>query len=316
MKDSQISYFKYKKTPGHKTLTIFKILNTFGTNKFKDYIEQGRFFYQQKNFESYNLLKGKLIAVTFSGVFSPTRTLSNLISYTGFIILDVDKSGDSLKLHKEMLMKDEFVHAVWISPSGDGLKFLIKTSNDSGFHKLVYYSAVAYFKQKYDLNVDTSGSDIPRLCYVSYDPEIYLNTNANIYNEMISIDSNDVLDLKKSKKLRLTLEKEDVHFDKRNFKNSNFDKERLKRIYQYLSKRSLSITSNHNDWVRVAFAISNSFNYDFGYNWFIKLAQLDGQYYDEYECIKLISRCYNTGISHSTFGTIQYLAEKQGWELR
>lgn len=314
MKESQINYFFYKKTPGSGNLTVFSILKSFSNGKFKECIEKCRGYYRAGNFEAYSLLKGGLIAVTFSGTFWPERTLKNLVNYTGYIILDIDKCGDSLLLQKEKLKNDEFVHAVWLSPSGDGLKFLIKTSNDAVYHKLVYYAAVQYFQEKYELNVDTSGSDIPRLCYVSYDTDIYMNSDASIYNEMI--DEPIVIKNKaRGGTLKLAFEG-GVHVDKRNFKNDSFDKERVKMIYHFLSKRGLSITSSHNDWVRVAFAISNSFNYDFGYNWFIKLAQLDGQDYDEDESIKLILRCYSTGMSHSTFGTIQYLAEDKGWELR
>ncbi len=315
MKESRINYFFYKDIPGPVEITVFSILNSFRTTKFKDQIELARSFYRTGNFEMYNLLKGNLMAVTFSGTFSPRRTLVNLVNYSGYIILDIDKAGDSLIFHKKCLEDNEFVHAVWLSPSGDGLKFLIKTSNDQVYHKLVYFSAVKYFQEKYGLKVDTSGSDIPRLCYVSYDPDIYINFDASYYDEILEDEAKPIKNKTIGEKLKREFDL-NVHLDKRNLKNNNFDKERLKSIYNYLNKRNLSITSSYNDWIRVAFAISNSFNFDFGYIWFIKLAQLDGEFYDEYESIKLILRCYNTGMSQSTFGTIQYLANQKGWELR
>src|SRR5690606_25148876 len=132
--ESQINYFKYKRTPGKENLTVFNILNSFRTTKFKEVIERGRGYYRAGDFESYDLLKGQLIGVTISGTFSPTRRVENLVNYTGYIILDIDKCGDALFLYKSSLIEDKFVHAAWISPSGDGLKFLIKTTNDVKCH--------------------------------------------------------------------------------------------------------------------------------------------------------------------------------------
>lgn len=313
MKQSLVNYFKGKKYPGDKNVSIYSILNAIKSNKFKEQIECGRSYYRTGDFESYQVLKGGLIAITFSGTFHPTRNSINIQNYSGYIILDLDHCGSSLKQYKAALMADKYVHSVWISPSGDGLKFLIKTGLSAENHKNVYRSAVKYFNDCYKLNIDTTGSDIARLCYVSHDSDLYINQNAELYND--ELPEEFTIRTKSKNHEGCSLGEVVLHLDKKNFKNNVFNKKRLKRIYFFLKKRDLSITSAYEDWVRVAFAISNSFNYDFGYKWFLEFSELDNYSYDEYESIKLINQCYSTGLSKSSFGTIVYLAQKQGYKV-
>lgn len=312
MEQSLVNYFKGKRYPGKELVSIYSILNSFKSNKFKQQIEEGRTFYMEGDHENYQVLKGSLVAITFSGTFFPVRSSANIQNYSGYIVIDIDHCGERLEEYKSLLKSDRYVHAVWISPSGDGLKCLIKTELSVPDHKNIYRSAVKYYNELYNLDIDTSGSDVARLCYVSYDPNLFINQEAELYNDVLI---EEIVSKRKLPKEAQTLAENVVlHINKRNLKNDSFDKERLRRIYHYLKKRGLSITSTHDEWVRFAFAISNSFNYDFGYRWFLTFAQLDGQLFDEYESVKLINRCYNSRVGNSTFGTIIYLAELRGYK--
>lgn len=314
MEQSLVNYFKGKRYPGKELVSIYSVLNAFKSNKFKQQIEEGRTFYMEGDHENYQVLKGSLAAITFSGSFFPVRSSSNIQNYSGYIILDIDHCGESLEVYKSLLKNDRYVHAIWISPSGDGLKFLIRTEMSVSNHKNTYRSVVKYFNELYNLDIDTSGSDLARLCYVSYDPDLFINQEAELYNDVLI---EEIANERKSLKGNQTLPENVVlHIDKKKLKNDSFDKERLRRIFHYLNKRGLSITSTYDEWVRCAFAISNSFNYDFGRKWFLTLAQLDGQLFDEYESIKLINKCYATGVGNSTFGTILYLAELRGYKSK
>lgn len=310
MKESKINYFIGKKYPGKEEISVYSILKAFKTTKFKRDIELARSLYQNGDFEGYELVKGRLKAVTFSGTFYPTRSVELLRSYSGFIVVDIDNCGEKLEYFKENLKLDCFVHALWLSPSGNGLKFLVKTTRDATEHKSVYRSVALYFKENYELEVDTSGSDLARLCYVSFDSDLYLNQDAIPYNDMLEIKSAKLKDRKETYDLFNGV----VHIDKKHIKNNSFDKLRVKKIYHFLKKRNLSITNTYEDWVRVAFAFSNSFNYDFGHKWFLDFARLDGSDFDEAESIKLIKKCYSIGVSNSSFGTIIYLSQQKGFQ--
>ena len=72
-------------------------------------------------------IKLQLPAITFAGTFT-TRAKDNLKKGSGLVILDFDKlkSFDLVLELKYKLKNDKYIFSTWISPSGDGLKALIK----------------------------------------------------------------------------------------------------------------------------------------------------------------------------------------------
>jgi BT4734-like, N-terminal domain len=69
-------------------------------------------------------LKKALPGVLFSGVF-PVRKADAIKEPSGLLCADLDTLGDRLKALKEELKLDPYVFAVFVSPSGDGLKVLL-----------------------------------------------------------------------------------------------------------------------------------------------------------------------------------------------
>lgn len=114
--------------------------------------------------------KLKLPCVTFSGTFSK-RNSKNLQEKSGIICLDYD-NVKNLQEKKQELMQEKYTLAVFVSPSGNGLKQLIKVSKE-GNHKKQFLA----LQEKYN-DIDPSGKDIARICFMSYDPELYYNPNA------------------------------------------------------------------------------------------------------------------------------------------
>lgn len=129
-----------------------------------------------------NEVKKKLGVVTFAGTFHK-RAKDQLKEASGFVILDVDGVTD-LKAVKERLIKDKFVYACWISPSGDGLKFLVRipTVESDEEYKSFYKCIQSYYDW---FEIDESGKDISRLCFESYDPEIYINEESELFVDFI-----------------------------------------------------------------------------------------------------------------------------------
>ena len=80
-------------------------------------------------------------------------------------------------LLKEKLSKDTYIFSIWISPSGNGLKALVKipvvVDNDdyNKRYKAIYKHFLWVNDEFGDNVIDTSGQDISRLCFESYDPE-------------------------------------------------------------------------------------------------------------------------------------------------
>jgi len=121
-----------------------------------------------------NELKKQLPCVLFSGEFKE-RNNKSLIKHSGLIVLDFDQIDLSWK---EYLKTLPFIYAAWVSPSGDGVKALVKISTDN--HRGHFLA----LEEEFD-NLDKSGKDPARIAYESYDPDIYINENSEVFTKYV-----------------------------------------------------------------------------------------------------------------------------------
>lgn len=195
-----VDYYKdaYQNTPVGRPKDALFYLDRIRNGESKKTIELVRAELDSKKKAK---IKLQLPAVTFAGTFT-TRAKDNLKKSSGLAILDFDKlkSYDLVLELKDKLKEDSYIYSTWISPSGDGLKALIKIpsieSNDE--YNKYYKSIVKHFQwvnESYGSNtIDTSGQDLSRLCFESYDPEIHINLDSDLYvdfiqNELVEINS-------------------------------------------------------------------------------------------------------------------------------
>ena len=148
-----------------------------GTESTKDLVKRIRL---EKRKPERQELKKLLPAICFSGTFNK-RTDASLIQHSGLICLDFDgylKSKELLQ-DKESLSKNKYVFSVFISPSGNGLKVLVKIPADAENHTNYFNSLEKYFNSPY---FDKTSKNISRVCYESYDPLLHINENSSIWD--------------------------------------------------------------------------------------------------------------------------------------
>ncbi len=144
-------------------------------------------------------LKKRLPAVTFSGTINGRRRMdSNITEYSGIVVCDIDKIGTGvLARYKNRLISDSNVLAFFESPSR-GLKVLFKVDSELKYHKS---NAFPYLKEymfkRHDITIDPSGSNPSRLCFMSYDPKMYFNEDANVVAIDISENYDDMKSVRK-----------------------------------------------------------------------------------------------------------------------
>lgn len=135
----------------------------------------------EKNATKQAELKKQLPAVTISGLFEGGRTEKSLKEHSGFIQIDIDKII-SLNKNIEKLKNDPYSYAVFLSPSGNGIKIIVPISKDKNLHKKTFEQLETYYLDKYNIQIDKQCKDIPRLMYLSWDENIYINQNASIFD--------------------------------------------------------------------------------------------------------------------------------------
>jgi len=135
-----------------------------------------------KDKEERNNLKKRLPAICFSGKFNK-RNDSSLIEHSGLICLDFDgyKLNKEMLQEKERLSKNKFIYSVFISPSGKGLKALVKIPPNVDNHKSYFNSLQKHINSPY---FDTTSKNVSRVCYESYDPLIYIYKNSKVWDKV------------------------------------------------------------------------------------------------------------------------------------
>ena len=131
--------------------------------------------------EKANKIKLNLPSVCFSGKFGNDRKDEQLIEHSGFIVLDFDDISELREKQTDIISHD-FVYACWVSPSGNGLKALVKIA-DGSKHREHFQSLQEVFPE-----IDRSGINVSRVCYESFDPEIYVNDKASVFAKAKKIE--------------------------------------------------------------------------------------------------------------------------------
>src|SRR5262249_18742987 len=66
----------------------------------------------------------------------------------------------------------------FLSPSGDGLKTVFRVGADASKHADSFRAIQKYVREVCGVEIDESCKDLARLCFMSYDPALYVNPNA------------------------------------------------------------------------------------------------------------------------------------------
>ena len=132
--------------------------------------------------------ENNLPAVTFSGTFpNRKRRAKQLSQHSGLVTIDIDNltPNDTADLLAELAQMPQVVLA-FVSPSGMGIKAIVRVDpipQDALEHKGAFKDCADFFDDlatEYEFEIDTSGKDCSRLCYLSHDPLAIFHTAAPV----------------------------------------------------------------------------------------------------------------------------------------
>ena len=270
-------------TPFYRNVSV--ILGRIKSGASKELVKKIR---AEKRKPERNELKKKLPAVCFSGKFTK-RADSYLVEHSGLICLDFDgytKQKDLLE-DKEKLSKNKFVYSVFISPSGNGLKVLVKIPADADNHINYFNSLEKYFNSQY---FDKTSKNVSRVCYESYDALIHVNENSSIWDTIEEPEYTEVSKVKDSPTIPITDENKVVEI-----------------LVKWWTKKypMMEGQRNHNVYI-----LAMAFN-DFGINKSLASYVLN-HYASEDFTLKEIQRTIDSAYQHTAnFGTKYYEDEER-----
>ncbi len=112
---------------------------------------------------------------TFSGVFE-MRNNKGLIQHSGLLTIDIDHINNVDEVKHKLLQDPYFeTELLFTSPSGDGLKWIIGIDTNKGLNDRYFPAIQNYLHHRYAIEIDKSGKDLARACFLPYDPEVYIN---------------------------------------------------------------------------------------------------------------------------------------------
>ncbi len=175
MKMPQCSYFNHPVSNiiPSKTVNLLEIYNLIRGDSFVMCTNTLRNIADVKKARKYKAYNFDY--VTFSGTFS-RRNDKALLSHSGLLTIDFDHISN-IDSVKESLLKDPYFETelLFVSPSGDGLKWIIPIDITKAKHQDFFKAVSNYILQTYQLEVDQSGKDISRACFIPYDAAVYIN---------------------------------------------------------------------------------------------------------------------------------------------
>jgi hypothetical protein len=306
LKEPMCSFFNrmYDTTNSEKSVpSILNAIKTgiMGNEDFSNLILQIR---KELNVEEKRKKKGKLMAVTFGAVFESSRRSALLMS-NGLIVLDFDHVEAVLQV-KTAICEMPYIYACFISPSGDGLKVLVRTNcKDSLEYKSFIIELFDEFNYCWALKADPSKKGINDLCYLSHDPDIYINEKAALWKRP------DEGDFSISKSIN---PKGPANGPKNPVASGSFvqndDEALIIDLVIQAEVKEVDITAKYQSWLKIGFAIANAMGEN-GREYYHRFSCFYPKY-DRKETDQQYSSCLKNNRGDVNLGTLVFLAAEFG----
>ena len=163
-----------------RIVEIQKVLQEIKTERWKTKIEEVRYHISNGDKNKAKYIKNGLPAFTISATFKGGRKKEHFDTYTNLLHLDYDHIDNAEGLRAKVI-DIPYTYAAFISPSGNGLKVFVKSDNTLSTHEYAFNALGDYYDEIVGVDSDRNVKDITRLCFVSYDPDLYFNESAEVF---------------------------------------------------------------------------------------------------------------------------------------
>lgn len=235
----KINFLNSVKGLQFKKAEVQKVLQQIQKGHWKKQINDMRYHVKNGNEDEAEEIKRNLPCMTISATFKERRKKDYVDSYTGLLHLDYDKLENAEEV-KTNLISIPYTYSAFISPSGNGVKVLVKSDNAMSSHEVAFNSLREYYDKIVSVKSDSSVKDITRLCYMSYDADLYLNETSEIFK----------------------------------YKTSTLNQIDLSLVWSFTSNKHEFVVGNRNNYVysfacnanRYGVDISDTYNYAYSYS--------------------------------------------------
>jgi len=260
-------------------LELEVILDQIRGGKYKEKVLALRELVLQGKLDEYNEQKRSLPGFTPSGLFEGGRKLQHLKEYSGVIVLDLDDlSPDAMVSIRSLVEEISFTYACFISPGNQGLKILVRVFSRPVLHTQAFNEVKELYERELNVLIDPCGKDVTRLCFVSWDEDLYFNPSSAIFNPYVNLLEEDI------------------------------DK-----VVRKIEEKKLDITVDYDTWLRIGFALTDALGEE-GRTYFHRLSRFYPGY-NEPDCNLQFDRCLHAGNTGVTSALFFHFAHDQGIDI-
>lgn len=249
--------------------------------------------------EEANKYKKTLSAVTLSGEFAGGHSIDKLVKHSGYMQIDFDNL-QNVKEIKSKLIADKHTLACFISPSGKGVKGVVKIADE---HLQAFESLQSYYLETYGLEMDKVCKDVTRLCFTSFDQDAFYNEKAETFTNQ-SFTPCVVEPVKQTPKTLVrpqNYEPNDVYKD-------------VEKVVNQINLYQIDITNNYQNWLNIGFALASEFGEN-GRTFFHSVSSCNPSYKSE-ETDKQYTECCKGRKSGISIKTLFGYAKDHGLDIK
>jgi putative DNA primase/helicase len=230
-------------------------------------------------------LKKALPAIMPCGRFSNRvkPVAEKLQKHSGFLTGDFDDLGTRLPEVRKKLETSPYVFAVFLSPSGNGLKAMFRVPADAAKHAGSFRAVEKHVLELTGIQIDESCKDISRLCFMSFDRHLYVNSNAV-----------EITPLPEPEKPRPSVNSSPG-------RDSKPSKEQVREMLAVIPKRP-----QYHDWIKLCAAVGDALDES-------DAIELLNEWSPEEEPGEYAQKL-QSGFEKIHVGTLFHLARKHGWK--
>lgn len=213
--------------------------------------------------------KSKILpCATISGIFSERKN-AKLKKHSGHICIDMDDL-DNAENARENLKADPYTYALFTSASGRG-RLAVIVRIDPEKHLESFLGLEKYYLNNYSYKIDESCKDVSRARFVSYDPDLFINPESEVFKNYITKKTDNPKSNTKSKEETIT----EVEYV----------------VQQVLDKKIILGNDSYGDWLKLGFALADGLGED-GRDYFHKVSSVSDKYNPD-DCDKQYDSCLN-----------------------
>lgn len=173
--EGECSFYENVKCRQNRVVRFAEFVTAIRNGHWRTQVEEYRRLKEQDRSTEAECIKKGMPGVVVAGVCEGGHSKANFRQFSGLLMIDIDHHEGDIGELKRQAQSLPWVKAVWTTISGRGIKVVIRVNTDTKeeYEKQAYPVVARAVSRLLEVPVDMQCRDLSRMCYASFDPEVY-----------------------------------------------------------------------------------------------------------------------------------------------